>query len=132
MMISIRQKEQVNAKTMWQEIEGGPGGEREKLCKNKEIQSRMMHEGAGTSGAKARGGLSLWPRKPCPAVWLHGFGINWFPFALSPASPLSTCTALRMQVLGSPSHAAMRRGPPTRSHPRAVWYVVLHPWQGQK
>lgn len=49
MMISIGQKEQANAMTTWQEIEGGPGGEREKLGKNKEIQSRVMPEGAGTS-----------------------------------------------------------------------------------
>lgn len=92
----------------------------------------MMPKGARTSGAKARGGLSLWPRKPALLSSSMVSGIDWFPLSLSPTSPLSTWTALRMKVLGNPSYAAVRRGAPTRSHPRAVWYVLLHPRQGQK
>ena len=110
MMISIRQKEQANAMTTWQEIEGEPGGEREKLGKNKEIQSRVMPEGAGTSAAKARGGLSLWPRKPCPAVWLHGFRIDWFPLALSPH--------IRSQHLDCSENAGARKPFPCRCEER--------------
>lgn len=51
------------------------------------MQSRMMPEGAGTSGAKARGGLSLWPRKPALLPSSMVSGIDWFPLSLSPHLP---------------------------------------------